>query len=133
MVKMPKEVRDMFNDWSASKAVATADAEGKLNVVPIKAFSVVDEETLAFGDVFLGKTKANLEATQKVAVTAFKGSKGYQIKGTFQEFLTSGPIFEEMEEAVKEKLKLDAKSAVILKVEEVYSVSPGPNAGKKLV
>ena len=133
MVKMPEEVMEIFNDWSASKAVATADAEGKLNVVPVRTFSVVDEETLAFGDVFLGKTKANLETTQKVAVTAFKGSTGYQIKGTFQEFLTSGPIFEEMKEAVKEKLKLDAKSAVILKVEEVYSVSPGPNAGKKLV
>ena len=93
----------------------------------------MDEETLAFGDVFLGKTKANLETTQKVAVTAFKGSTGYQIKGTFQEFLTSGPIFEEMKEAVKEKLKLDAKSAGIIKVEEVFSVSPGPNAGKKLV
>ena len=133
MVKMPKEVMEIFNDWDALKAVATADAEGKLNVVPIKAFSVVDEETLAFGDVFLGKTKANLGATKKVAVTAFKGSTGYQIKGTFQEFLTSGPIFEEMKEAVKEKLKLDAKSAAILKVEEVYLVSPGPNAGKKLV
>ncbi len=133
MVKMPEEVMDMFNDWDASKTIATADAEGKLNVVPVKTFSVVDEETLAFGDVFLGKTKANLEATQKIAVTAFKGSTGYQIKGTFQEFLTSGPVFGEKKKQVKEKLKLDAKSVGIIKVEEVYSVSPGPDAGKKLV
>ncbi|NAS89558.1 hypothetical protein C4E24_07490 [ANME-1 cluster archaeon AG-394-G21] len=122
MVKMPKEVMDMFNDWDASKAIATADAEGKLNVVPVKSFSVVDEETLAFGEVSLGKTKDNLEATKKVAVTAFKGTKGSQIKGTFQEFLTSGPIFEQKKERVKEKLKLDANSAGIIKVEEVHSV-----------
>ncbi|MGB7532924.1 MAG: pyridoxamine 5'-phosphate oxidase family protein [Halobacteriota archaeon] len=133
MVKMPEEVMEIFNDWDALKAVATADAEGKLNVAPIKTFSVVDEETLAFGYVFPGKTKDNMEATKKVAVTAFKGSTGYQIKGTFQGFLTSGPIFDEKKERVKEKLKLDAKGAGIIKVEEVYLVSPGPNAGKKLV
>ena len=133
MVKMPKEVMEMFNDWDASKTIATADAEGKLNVVPVKTFSVVDAETLAFGDVFLGKTKANLEATKKVAVTAFKGSTGYQIKGTFQGFLTSGPVFDEKKEQVKGKLKLDVKGAGIIKVEEVYSVSVGPDAGKKLV
>jgi len=132
MVKMPKEVKDMFNDWDAFKTVATVDTEGKLNVAPIKTFSVVDEETLAFGYVFPGKTKANLEATKKVAVTAFKGSTGYQIKGTFQEFLTSGPIFDQKKKQVKEKLKLNAKSAGIIKVEEVYLVSPGPDAGKKL-
>ena len=123
MVKMPKEVMDMFNDWDASKTIATADAEGKLNVVPVKSFSVVDEETVAFGEVFLGKTKDNLEATKKVAVTAFKGTKGCQIKGTFQGFLTSGLIFEQKKEQMQENLKLDAKSAGIIKVEEVQSVS----------
>ncbi len=132
MVKMPKEVMDMFNDWDAFKTIATVDAAGKLNVAPIKTFSVVDEETLAFGYVFPGKTKANLDATKRVAVTAFKGSKGYQIKGTFREFLTSGPIFDQKKKQVQEKLKLDAKSAGIIKVEEVYSVSVGPEAGKKL-
>ncbi len=132
MVKMPKEVMDMFNDWDAAKTIATADTEGKLNVVPVKTFSAVDEETLVFGNVFLGKTKDNIEATKKVAVTAFKGSTGYQIKGSFQEFLISGSIFDQKKEQVKEKLKLDAKSAGIIKVEEVYSVSPGPDAGKKL-
>ena len=133
MVKMPKEVMDMFNDWGVSKAIATVDAAGKLNVVPVLTFSVVDEETLAFADVFLGKTKANLDATKTVAVTAFKGSKGYQIKGTFLEFQTAGAIFANKKELVKEKLKLDAKSVGLINVEEVYSVSVGPDAGNKLV
>ena len=133
MVKMPEEVMDMFNDWDAFKTIATVDTAGKLNVAPIKTFSVVDEETLAFGYVFPGKTKDNMEATKKVAVTAFKGSTGYQIKGTFQRFLTSGPVFDEKKEQVKGKLKLDVKGAGIIKVEEVYSVSVGPDAGKKLV
>jgi len=133
MVKMPKEVMDMFNDWGVSKAIATVDSAGKLNVVPVLTFSVVDEETLAFADVFLGKTKANLDATKTVAVTAFKGTKGYQIKGTFLEFQDAGAIFAKKKELVKEKLKLDAKSVGLINVEEVYSVSVGPEAGKKLV
>ena len=133
MVKMPKEVEEMFGDWGAQKAVATADAEGRLNVVPVLTFSVLDEETLAFGDVFLGKTRANLEATKKVAVAAWKGSKGYQVKGSFLGFQTAGAVFEEKKAAVKEKLKLEAKSVGLIKVEEVFSVSVGPNAGKRLV
>ncbi|HEX59815.1 MAG TPA: pyridoxamine 5'-phosphate oxidase family protein [Methanomicrobia archaeon] len=131
MAKMPKEVMDMFNDREAAKVLATVSADGVLNVVPVGTLAAVDEETIAFADIFLGKTKSNLEATKKVAATAYKGLDGYQIKGTFQGFQTSGPLFEQMSKAVKEMLKLDVRAVGTIKVEEVYSV--GVKApGKKL-
>jgi hypothetical protein len=132
MVKMPKEVMDMFGDREATKMLATVDAEGKPNNVPIGTFSTIDEETIAFADVFLGKTKKNLEETKKAAVTVYKGLKGYQVKGAFQGVQKSGELFEKMAKQVKEMLKLDIKGVGTIKVEEVYNVSPGPDAGKKI-
>ena len=59
-------VIDIFNDPEASKVLATKDAEGKLNVVPIGTMVAIDEETIGFADVMLGKTRKNLETTGKV-------------------------------------------------------------------
>lgn len=132
MVKMSKEVMDMFNDTEASKVLATVDEKGVLNVAPIGTLSAIDEETIAFADVFGGKTKENLEKTKKAAATAFKMSlEGYQIKGTFAGFQTSGALFDKMKKAVKEMLGMDIKRVGTIKVEEIYSVAP-PEPGKKL-
>jgi len=132
MVKMSKEVMDMVNDPNAPSILATVSTEGIPDVVPMGTFSAVDEETLAFADVFLLKTKKNLETTKKTAVTVFKKTEGYQIKGTFKEFQTSGPIFEKKKKMVKDKLDLDIRSAGIIKVEKVYVVSIGPEAGNQI-
>lgn len=116
MVKMPKEVMDMIDDPESRSVLATVDTEGKPNAVPMGTFSVIDEEAIAFAEVFLLKTKRNLETTRKAAVTVFKKTKGYQIKGTFQGFQTSGALFEEKKKEVKERLKLDIKSVGTIKV-----------------
>lgn len=131
MVKMPKEVMDVFNDLEASKVLATVDTGGKLNVVPVGSLTTVDDETIAFAEIFMGKTKSNLEATRRAATTAFKGIEGYQIKGTFQGFQTSGDLFDQIAARVKEILGLDIKSVGVIKVEEVYSVTPS-EPGKKI-
>ena len=134
MAKLPQPVIDLFNEPFVPKAMATCDAEGTLNVVPKGTVVAVDDETLAWGDVMGGKTNANVAATKKVAVTAFKMQLppvGFQVKGTFQEFQTAGALFDKMAKEVKERLSLDIQSVGIIKVDEVYSVAP-PNAGKKI-
>ncbi|BDC36408.1 MAG: pyridoxamine 5'-phosphate oxidase family protein [Candidatus Methanoliparum thermophilum] len=132
MVKMSKEVMDIFNDTEASKVMATVDEKGVLNVAPIGTLSAIDEETIAFAEVFGGKTKENLEKTKKAAATAFKMPfEGYQIKGTFVGFQTSGALFDKMNKAVKETLGKDIKRVGTIKVEAVYSVAR-PEPGKKL-
>lgn len=134
MAKMTKEVIDMMKDPQASKALATCDATGKLNVVPKGTLTAIDEETLAFGDIFGDKTNMNLEATQKAAVAVFKMELppvGYQLKGTFQGFQTSGPLFDSFAGQIKEQLKLDIKGVGVIKVDEVYSAGV-PNPGAKI-
>ncbi|MHC1567314.1 MAG: pyridoxamine 5'-phosphate oxidase family protein [Candidatus Syntropharchaeia archaeon] len=124
---MPKEAMDFFNDPEASKVLATVDANGVINVVPKHTLAAIDEETIAFADIFGDKTNKNLEATNKAAAVAYKlPPAGYQIKGTFQGFQKSGPLFDNFAKQVKEKLNMDIKAVGTIKVEEVYSVFPSP-------
>jgi len=134
MAKMPKEVIEMLKDPQASKVLATCDDAGKLNVVPKGTLTAVDEETMAFADIFGDKTNVNLKATQKAAVAVFKlelPPVGYQVKGTFQGFQTSGPLFDSFARRIKELLKLDIKAVGVMSVDEVYSTGL-PNPGTKI-
>ena len=134
MAEMPKEVMDMMNDAGASKVLATCDATSKLNVVPKGTLAAIDEETIAFADIFGDKTNSNLSANQKAAVAVFKidiPPVGYQVKGTFQGSQTSGQLYDNFAQKVKELLNLDIKSVGVIKVDEVYATGV-PNPGAKL-
>ena len=85
---------------------------------------------------FLNKTLANLKANPKVAVTYWEGHEGYQLKGTIT-IETSGERYEETAAWIEELgnkagFPLKSKGAVILKIDEIYGLAPGPGAGKKL-
>ena len=132
MAKMSQEVIELFNDAQVSKALATLDATGTLNVVPKGSLRAIDDETIAFADIMGDKTNANLEATSKAAVVVFKmPPAGYQIKGTFQGSQTSGPLFDTFAQAIKQMMNIDIRAVGVIKVDEVYSVAP-PNPGAKL-
>jgi predicted pyridoxine 5'-phosphate oxidase superfamily flavin-nucleotide-binding protein len=134
MAKMTKEVMDMMNDAQASKVLATCDTASKLNVVPKGTLAAIDEETIAFADIFGDRTNKNLDANQKAAVAVFKMDLppvGYQIKGTFQGSQTSGPLYDIFAQKVKELLNLDIKSVGVIKVDEVYAAGV-PNPGAKI-
>ena len=134
MAKMTKEIIDLLKDLTVAKVLATCDNAGKLNVVPKGSLIAVDDETLAFADIMGDKTNVNLKATGKAAVAVFKTQLppvGYQVKGTFQGFQTSGPLFDTFAKQIKELLNLDIRAVGVIKVDEVYSAGP-PNAGAKL-
>jgi len=134
MAEMPKEVMDLFNDPAASKVLATCDKGGNLNIAPKGSLAAINAETLVYADIFGGKTRENLEATQKVAAVAFKPAPpfpGFQVKGTFQGFQSSGPLYDNFAAEVKKALKMDTKAVGVIKVDEVYSVGP-PRTGEKL-
>ena len=73
-----------------------------------------------------------MEANSKVAIAAYKTPPaGYQVKGTFQGFQTSGPLVDQFTKMF-EALGVKVKSVATIKVDEVYSLSPA-NPGEKLV
>ena len=133
MAKMSKEVMDVFNDPKSVKVLATAGTILEIDAVPKGSLRALDEELIAFADIFGGKTNQNLEVNKKVAALAIRMDPvaGYQIKGTFQGFQTSGGLFDRFAKEVKEKIKLDIKAVGTIRADEVYAVAP-PQPGKKI-
>jgi uncharacterized protein len=134
MAKMSKEIMDVFNDPGSAKVLATAGATAlEVNAAPKGSLRAVSEDVIAFADIFGDKTNKNLQLNKKVSALAFKVSPvaGYQVKGTFLGFQTSGELFDRFAKEVKEKIKLDIRGVGTIRVDEVYAVAP-PEPGKKI-
>jgi len=134
MARIPKEVQEFLKGKMAW--VATAASDGMPNTTPKGSVRVIDDEHVIFADLFSRKTRENLRANPKVAVTVADMTtyKGYQIKGA-AEILESGLLFEQMREEIKKApMKLPPLQYVVrITVEAVYDQSVGPDAGKQLV
>jgi len=134
MARIPKEVQEFLKGKMAW--VATAASDGMPNTTPKGSVRVIDDEHVIFADLFSRKTRENLRANPKVAVTVADMTtyKGYQIKGS-AEILESGLLFERMAEEIKKApMKLPPLQYVVqITVEAVYDQSVGPDAGKQIV
>ena len=102
MAKMTKEAIDLFRDSQASKVLATIDSNGMPSMAPKGSLIALDEETLAFAEIAGGKSRTNLEVTNKVAAAAFKTAAGCQVKGTFQGFQSGGALFDEFARLIRQ-------------------------------
>jgi hypothetical protein len=133
MARTPKEVMDVFNDPKSTKVLATAGTILEINAVPKGSLRAIDEELIAFADISGDKTNKNLEVNKKAAVLALRMDPlaGYQIKGTFQGFQTSGELFNRFSKEVRERINMTIRAVGTIKVDEVYAVAP-PQPGKKI-
>jgi predicted pyridoxine 5'-phosphate oxidase superfamily flavin-nucleotide-binding protein len=87
-------------------------------------------------DIFMKKTFENIQQNPVIAISVWdwdaKPRKGYQLKGT-PRIETSGKIYDMAVEMVKaEKPDLTPKSAVVVKIIDIFVTSPGPDAGKNV-
>jgi len=135
MAKLTERMQELFNKVT-TVVLSTATGDGIPNAVPINAKKILDAETIIISDQFFSKTLANMKANPRVSIMYWQGLEGYQLKGNVK-IVTSGPIYEEVarsidDYAARTKMPLKSKGAVIFKVEEIYSVAPGPDAGKQL-
>lgn len=135
MAQMTERMQELFNKVPIV-VLSTVSEDGTPNAVPVGAKKMVDNETILISDQFFNKTLANMKANPQVAVTFWEGREGYQLKG-FVTIETTGQRFEDTtkwieEKSIKAGFPLKSKGAVILRIEEIYGVSPGPGAGKKL-
>ncbi|MBT8508316.1 pyridoxamine 5-phosphate oxidase [Methanomicrobiaceae archaeon CYW5] len=115
--------------------VATAATDGWPNVVPIGFVELVDDETIWMADNFMKKTLANIKENPKVSLYVWgPETKGcFQIKGDV-ELKTEGPEFAKMQETVRSKMaQAPAKGLLIMKIRDVYTCTPGPRAGDRLL
>ena len=135
MAQMTERMKDLFEKVPAV-ILSTATVDGTPNSVPVGSKKIIDDETILFSDQFFNKTLANMKANSKVAVTFWEKQEGYQLKGTVtieitgQRYEDTARWFEDLGNKIG--FPLQSKGAIILRIEEIYGVSPGPGAGKQL-
>jgi len=135
MAKMTDRMKELF-EKIPTVVLATADSDGKPNAVPVGAKKILDDETILISDQFFNKTLKNMKENNNVAVTFWEGHEGYQLKGSVV-LEPSGSRYEETVRWIEELgnaagFPLKSKGIAILKIEEIYGVTPGPKAGKLL-
>ncbi|MBN2241953.1 MAG: pyridoxamine 5'-phosphate oxidase family protein [Acidobacteria bacterium] len=137
MAKLNERMKEIFSSQNIL-VLGTADLKGTPNVVPVGAVKILDDETVLVSDQFFLKTLSNLRENPKVAISFWEAEKGegYQIKGEAA-IQTEGKIFEETVKWIEEMGRkmghpLKSKGAVVIRITEIYNVSPGPDAGRRL-
>jgi predicted pyridoxine 5'-phosphate oxidase superfamily flavin-nucleotide-binding protein len=133
MVKMPPDVQETINKQKPIP-IATADSDGKPNVVFVAFLRIVDDETIHIADNFFNKTSANLSENPQISIVGYdsEADRSFQVKGR-ADIVTDGPVYEDVKAWVHAKNKaLPVKAAVVMHVEEIYNALYGPDAGKRI-
>jgi uncharacterized protein len=132
MVKLTDEIKDSLTG-TKTVFIASSGKDSTPNVVPIGAFRLLDDETMLISDQFFNKTFRNVQENPKVAISWWGEKGGFQIKGTVT-IHTNDKVFQDDVAWMKEiRPQLKPKSALILKISDVYSIKPGADAGKKIL
>jgi uncharacterized protein len=113
--------------------LATATADGVPNVVPIGFARPIDKDTILIADNYMNKTRQNLENNPWISLVTKDATKcPFQFKGKVEIF-ESGTYFDTVTEWGQNAMtKLTPKAAILMKVTEIYSIQPGPDAGKRI-
>ena len=135
MAQMTERMQELFIKVR-NAVLSTATVDGIPNAVPIGAKKIIDAETILISDQYFNKTLANMKSNPRVSVMYWEEREGYQLKGTVT-IETSGERYKDTvrwidELSAKFGLSLKSKGAIIFKIEEIYNLAPGPDAGKRL-
>ena len=133
---MAKITISMLDDMKTQHIVpfATASKDGVPNVVPIGMIFMKEQDTFWIVDNFFDKTIKNLKENPHASFYIWhpKAEQSYQVKGDVV-VENSGKDYEEAVAFAHSKgPNFPAKNLVKFKVTDVYYVTPGPNAGKKV-
>lgn len=131
MAKLTQEMKDMIASQQCFHATVSKD--GMPNVAPKRSTRVLDEETLIFNEGTGGATYQNILDGSKdsVAVVNRETVDGYRFVGT-PELLTSGELYDQAAEISIKNNMPKPKAVVLVHIEEIHSLKPGPGAGKKI-
>ena len=133
MAKLTQDILDQMKNQKVY-ALATASKDGVPNVVPVGMLIPKEDGTIWIIDNYFGKTIANMEENPKAAFYVWNPEckESWQVKGSLS-IEDSGADYEAavaFAHSIKEIFP--AKHLVKMTVDEVYYVTPGDRAGKKI-
>ena len=131
MAQLTQEMKEMI--LTQQCFLATVSKEGVPNNAPKRSTRVFDDETLIFSEGTGGTTYKNILDGSKVAVAVVNREilDGYRFLGT-PEVLTSGDIYEKSAGMSLKVGMPKPKAVILIHIDEIYSLKPGPMAGKRI-
>ena len=132
LVKLTEEMKESMK---AAKTIflATCSKAGVPNVVPMTTYKFMDDETMLLADNYMQKSLMNMKENPRIAFSYWGEKGGFQIKGSVA-LHTDDQIYKDMVAWVKGmKPTLNPKTAIVMKITDVYVVKYGPDAGKKIL
>lgn len=133
MAKLDEKMKAFFG--KQLPMLSTVSAEGRPNIGPKRTCRILDDETLIYNENTGGQTLKNIQDNQLVAVALVDWEKldGYRFVGRAEVF-TEGEHFDNCCKFSKETYNgKDPKAAVLIHIEEIYTLRIGPTAGTLLV
>lgn len=131
MSKLTQEMRDMIATQQCFHATVSKD--GIPNNAPKRSTRVLDDENLIFSEGTGGTKLQNILDGSKVSVAVVNRETldGYRFLGT-PEVLTEGPVYDRSAEMSLKAGMPKPKAVILVHIEEIHSLKPGPMAGKKI-
>lgn len=131
MAKLTQEMKEMISSQQCFHA--TVSKEGIPNNAPKRSTRVFNDETLVFSEGTGGTTYKNILDGSKIAVAVVDRDKleGYRFLGT-PEVFTEGEIYNKSAELSLKSGMPKPKAVILIHIDEIYSLKPGPMAGKKI-
>jgi uncharacterized protein len=131
MSKLTQEMKDMIG--SQQCFIATVSTDGLPNVAPKRSTRVFSDEDLIFTEGTGGTTYRNILDGSKASVAVVNREilDGYRFVCK-PELQTSGEVFEKAKEMSMKATGRAPLAVVLLHIEEIHSLKPGPTAGKKI-
>jgi uncharacterized protein len=131
MATLTQEMKDMVATQQCF--VGTVNEDGTPNVAPKRSTRVLSGNSLIFTEGTGGSTYENIKRGSKVSVSVVNRDilDGYRFVGnaSLQE---NGELYEK---AVAMSVKMGMskpRAVVVIHIEEIHSLKPGPTAGKKI-
>lgn len=131
MIQLTQEMKDMVLTQQCFHA--TVSKEGMPNNAPKRSTRILNDSTLIFNEGVGGTTYRNILDGSKVAVAVVNREimDGYRFVGT-PEVFTEGELYEKSAELSIKAGMPKPKAVILIHVEEIYSLKPGPMAGKRI-
>lgn len=131
MKTLTQAMKDMLATQTPIQATVTAG--GIPNIGPKRSLRVYDDNTLIFNENTGGQTLRNMQDGSKVAVAVIDREKldGYRFLGTPKIVGEGAPFDNAVEFAGRNGMKTP-KFAVLIHIEEIFSLRSGADAGKRM-
>jgi len=131
MAKLTNEMKEMIMTQQCFHATVSKD--GVPNNAPKRSTRIFDDETLIYSEGTGGTTYKNILDGSKIAVAVVNREilDGYRFLGT-PEIFTEGKIYDKSAELSIKAGMPKPKAVILIHIDEIHSLKPGPMAGKRI-